>query len=247
LVAVTALAPAMKAAMLRIGARDLRRRPPGPLQTDAGALLNRQRDFPIYRMPTDVLNSLSQAIPVLLLAALFSPAAAGLYALTRSVLNLPSNIIGAAVGNVLYARFAELSREGKPLLPLLLRATGALLALAPVIIGLAWFAPPVFAFVFGDEWREAGHYAQWMALWLGVALANIPAVRLAPVIKAQSLLLVANILTLAARAAAMFGVAWTEGSAGTAVAVFSVVSLIANAVLIFALVQHCPKRSRTSK
>lgn len=249
LVAVTALAPAVKAAMLRIGARELRRPTPSLSRVEARARLFRHRDFPIYRMPTDVLNAASEAVPVIMLMALFSPAAAGLYALTRSVLNLPSNIIGAAVGNVIYARFAELSREGKPLLPLLLRATSALLAIAPVIIGLAWFAPPVFALVFGAEWREAGHYAQWMALWLGVALANIPAVRLAPVIRAQNLLLYTNIVILAARAAAMFGVAWMQGSASSAVAAFSIVSLIANAALVLALLQRCLQfdkgRSRT--
>ena len=239
LVTVTALAPAIKAVMLRMGARELRRPAPELSRVEAAAMLNRHRDFPVYRMPTDVLNALSQSVPILFLSALFSPASAGLYALTRSVLNLPSNIIGAAVGNVLYARFAELYRQGQPLSPLLLRSTGALLAFAPVIIGLAWFAPSVFAFVFGEEWREAGHYAQWMAWWLGVALANVPVVRLAPVINAQNVLLFANILILAVRAAAMFGVAWMDGSAGLAVAVFSVVSMIANSVLIVVLLQRC--------
>ena len=244
LVTVTTIAPAVKAAMLRTGARDLRRPAPGLNRTQAAALLRRHRDFPIYRMPTDLLNALSQAIPVLLLAALFSPIAAGLYVLTRSVMNLPSNIIGTAVGNVLYARFAELDREGQSLMPLLLRSTSALLALAPAIIVLAWFAPPVFAFVFGEEWREAGQYAQWMSLWLGVALANVPAVRLAPVIKAQRILLFVNILMLIARLAAMIWASSMQWSAISAVAAFSIVSLIANTTLIFAIAQRCLKHER---
>ena len=246
LVSVTTLAPGVKAALLRAGARGMRSPVPDLSRIEAVELLKKHRDFPIYRMPTDVLNAASQAVPVILLAALFSPAAAGLYVLTRSVLNLPTNIVGAAVGNVLYARFAELSREGKPLLPLLLRATGALLTLSPVIIGAAWFAPTVFAFIFGEEWRESGHYARWMALWIGVALANIPAVRLAPVIKAQKILLVANVLILGARVAAIAAVESIDGSAGAAVAVFSVVSLIANFALIVALVQSCNRFERKS-
>jgi len=247
LITFNAMAPAVKAVMLRIGVGELRRPAPDLTRAEALELLSRHRDFPLYRMPTDVLNAASQAVPVILLAALFSPAAAGLYALTRSVMNLPSNIIGQAVGNVLYARFAELTRNGKPLLPLLLKSTASLLALAPGIIGVAWFAPDIFAFVFGEEWREAGHYAQWMALWLGVSLANVPAVRLAPVIRAQNLLLVANILMLAARAAAMFGVEWMQGSAGSAVAVFSVVSLGANAALVLALMQRCLRYDRDTR
>ena len=238
LVTITALAPALKAVMLRAGAHDLRRKVSDHTRVDAREILHRHRDFPLFRMPTDVLNAASQAVPVTMLAALYSPTAAGLYALTRSVLSLPSNIIGQAVGNVLYARFAEMSREGRPLLPLLLRATFALLALAPIIIGLAWFAPLVFAYVFGDEWREAGHYARWMALWTGIVLANVPAVRLAPVIRAQSLLLFANVLILAVRVAAIFGTAWAGASARDAVAAFSVVSLVANVALVLVIVRR---------
>lgn len=130
LVTVTALAPATKALMLMIGAKEMRARNPGLTWREMKALLRKYRDFPIYRMPTDVLNSGSQAVPVIMLSALFSPAAAGLYVLTRSILNLPTNVLGAAVGNVIYARFAELDREGKPLLPLMMRSTFLLAWLA---------------------------------------------------------------------------------------------------------------------
>lgn len=241
LIVFNGLAPALKATLLRQGARDLRVQSPRLNRTDMLRLLRKYRDFPIYRVPTDVLNAGSQAIPVIMLAALFSPAAAGFYALTRTVLNLPINIVGTAIGNVLYARFAELNREGEPLLPLLLRFTAALLILSPIIIVLAWFAPIVFAFVFGEEWREAGRYAQWMALWLGVSLANIPAVRLAPVINAQNILLFANVLILILRTVSILGVAWIGGGAGLAVAAFSVVGLAANVSLIIALTLSCAK------
>lgn len=232
LVAVTSCAPAIQAALLTFGNRRRNKAAPRLQRGEALDLLRRHRDFPLFRVPTDVLNAASQSVPVILLAALFSPAAAGLYTLTRSVLNLPSNVIGAAVGNVLYARFAELARGDQPLLPLLLRATMALMALAPAIIGLAWFAPPVFAFLFGEEWREAGNYAQWMALWLGVSIANVPAIRLAPVIRAQKLLLMANVVILAMRFLGMYLVYLAGGDAGLAISVFSVVSLVANAGLI---------------
>lgn len=234
LVAVTSIAPSVQAALLGYGNRP-RKPVPRLLRAEAMALLRKHRDFPLYRVPTDVLNAASQSVPVILLAALFSPAAAGLYTLTRSVLNLPSNVIGAAVGNVIYARFAELARDHQPLMPLLLRATLALLALAPVIIGLAWFAPPVFAALFGEEWREAGYYARWMALWVGISIANVPAIRLANVIRAQNLLLIANALILVVRILGIYLVYIVDGHAALAVSVFSVVSLLANVGLIFVI------------
>lgn len=227
LVAVTSVAPSVHAFLLMLGTRK-REYVSRPLhRSDAAALLKEHRDFPLFRMPTDVLNSASQSVPVILLAALFSPAVAGLYTLTRSVLNLPSNIIAAAIRNPLYARFAELARDGNALTPLLLRSSASLLALVPVIVGLAWFAPGVFAFVFGDEWREAGSYARWMSLWLAVGIANVPATNVLPVIGGQSLLLIFNVLLLTVRLLSILGVYWLSGSALMAVAWFSVISAIA--------------------
>lgn len=247
LVAVTSIAPLVQAALLSSGRRETGASAPGMLREEAVALLRRHRDFPLYRVPTDVLNAASQAVPVIMLAALFSPAAAGLYTLTRSVLNLPSNVISAAIGNVLYAHYAELARAGRPLMPLLLRTTAGLLALAPVIIGGAWFAPALFAFVFGEEWREAGHYAQWMALWVGISIANVPAIRLAPVIHAQNLLLVASLLILVFRVLAMLAVFWSGQDATTAVAVFSLVSLVTNAGQIVMIVLATRRYEVSSK
>ena len=70
--------------------------------------------------------------------------------------NEASKAIGAAMGNVIYARFADLARENRSVTPLLLRSTAALLLLTPPILAATWFAPTVFAFVFGEEWRGAG-------------------------------------------------------------------------------------------
>src|SRR5699024_10099160 len=63
-------------------------------------------DFPIYRAPQDLLDSASQSMPVIMLTTLFSPAAAGFFTIGRTVLRLPTNLIGKAVGDVFYPRIA---------------------------------------------------------------------------------------------------------------------------------------------
>ncbi len=161
------------------------------------ALASAHRDFPVYRAPTDMLNAASQSIPVIILAALFSPAAAGAYVLARSVLNLPANILGSAIGNVLYARFAEMARDNKPVAPLATKATLFLLLPSPVILLGAQFAPEVFGFVFGEEWTVSGIYARWMAIWIVLLIANVASVRILPVIGKQDLHLVFNIIVFA--------------------------------------------------
>lgn len=226
LVAVTSLAPATQAAVLgfqrsnfgvhtfyKSGDRERMR-----------VLLRKYSDFPLYRAPTDILNSASQSVPVLMLAALFSPAVAGLYTLTRSVLNLPTNLVYAAIGNVLYARFAELSRAGIRLSPLLRRSTLGLAGLVPFIIGSAWFAPPLFSFAFGQDWLEAGYYARWMALWIATGIVSVPATRIVPVIKRQGALMILNAVLLIVRILTFVIAYWFSVPALTAVAWFSVAS-----------------------
>src|SRR5690554_2213898 len=56
------------------------------------------RDFPLYRAPQLLVNSLGFALPTLLLTATFGAAAAGFYAVTQMVMGLPSALIGRAVG-----------------------------------------------------------------------------------------------------------------------------------------------------
>lgn len=241
LVIVSSIAPALQAGLLILGSRrgkapSLPQRPEASEPRDAKALLMAHRDFPLYRVPTDVLNAASQSVPVILLATFFSPYAAGLYALTRTVLNLPFNIIGTAAGNVLYTRFAEVAHSGQRLTPIIVRTTLAFFAFAPVIVGVAYFFPDIFAFMFGKQWREAGQYGQWMSLWIAVALANLPTIRAAPVIKGQHLMLILNILMLVSRILAIVAGATFYGDALSSVILFSIVSAVGNLILIGLLI-----------
>lgn len=244
LIGVTSAAPALQSALLHFGLRN-RAIPSPPVSASAMvSLLKKHKDFALYRMPTDTLNAASQSVPVVLLAALFSPAVAGLYTLTRIVFNLPLNVISASIGNVLYARFAEQARNGEPILPLLVRSTAALLAITPMIIGFAWFAPAVFAFVFGEEWREAGNYARWVSLWIGVGIATVPAVRCIPVIDKQKVALIFNVALAALRVFSIVAIYWLSGSAIMAVASFSVVSALMNALMIIIFIWYAARFDR---
>lgn len=227
LVAVTSLAPALQATLLRLGSRKRYGPPPSLTRPQALALLHAHRDFPLYRTTTDMLSAASQAVPVILLTALYSPAAAGLYVLARTVVNLPLNIIGSAIGNVFYSHMAEMSRNGRPIFLFVARSALALL-LGPggVTLLAALFFPSVFAFVFGEAWRLAGHYAQWMSLCIVGVLANIPAVRALPVIGKQSIHLIFNAVIMVGGAAGLLVGHGTFGTAIASVASFSIVTTL---------------------
>lgn len=233
LVTVTSIAPAVQALLLARGTRSSMSATSPSTRRDAAALLKTHRDFPLYRMPTDVLSAVAQTSPVLLLSVLFSPAAAGLYVLARSVVNLPLNVVGSAVGNVFYARLAEMARAKVPLFPFVLNATlFQLLVPGGITLVAALIFPPLFTLIFGEPWRPAGEFAQWMSLWVVCMLTNIPGVRALPVIGRQSVHLLFNaLLTIGGVVGILAGRALWQTAFG-AVAAYSVVTAAIYAVQI---------------
>ena len=191
------------------------------------------RDFPLYRAPQHLLNSFGMAVPMLLLASTFGSAAAGYYAITQTVMGLPSILIGKAVGDVFYPRVAESIRVGRRADQEIVRATGALLAAGAVPFGLILLAgPTLFGFVFGEEWEQSGQYARWLVPLFLLNLANKPAVAAIAPLGQQGKLLVYEVLaTIAKCAGFLCGFFWL-GEPLAAVALFSLAGSGAYVVLI---------------
>ncbi len=122
----------------------------------------RYRQFPYFSTWGGLLNTIGMQLPPLLFAVLFSPAAAGIYALAHRVLSLPMSLVGQAIGNVFLSRAAEAQREGNlALLVAKVHEKLAQIAMPPVLV-LAVVGPDLFVWVFGSEWREAGVFARLM-------------------------------------------------------------------------------------
>src|SRR5699024_6707922 len=123
-------------------------------------------DFPLYRAPEQFLNAASNGLPVLMLTAFFGPASAGFYSIGRTVLRLPTQLIGKSVGDVFYPRIAEAYNNKENIVNLIKRATLALAGVGIIPYGIIiLFGPQLFSLVFGNDWVIAGEYARWLALW----------------------------------------------------------------------------------
>ena len=196
-------------------------------------LAKKHKDFPIYRGPEVFLFSISSNIPVLMLSAFFGPASAGFYAIGRTVLRVPSRLIGEAVGNVFYPRIAEASNKGENLTQLIKRATFVLGVVGIIPYGLIiLFGPFLFGLVFGSDWSVAGEYARWIALGSFFLFMNRPSVRALPVLKAQRFHLFYTIITLVIRTCALAIGFFVFKSDFIAVALFGLSDAIINIFLI---------------
>jgi O-antigen/teichoic acid export membrane protein len=132
-------------------------------------------------------------------AILFSSSAAGFYVLAHRVLATPISVIGGAVASVFFSKAAEAHRENK-LSELIYNVLDKLICLAmPATLFLIITAPDLFSFIFGEEWRVAGQYAQWMAPWLCVQFCYSPISTTFEAIEKQRLGLILQIVLFISR------------------------------------------------
>ena len=196
-------------------------------------LAKRYKDFPLYLAPQHFLNAVSQNLPVAILAGLFGPTAAGLYALGRGVMTLPATLVAQSVGTVFLPRVAKAVADGNPICPLIIKATLGLSAagLLPFATVFA-FGPWLFSFIFGQEWTLAGEYARWLSLLYFFNFINRPSVAAISVLGLQRGLLVYELFSTGTKFLALYLGFRIYGSAEAAVALFAASGAIAYAYLI---------------
>jgi O-antigen/teichoic acid export membrane protein len=246
LIVLAALGHALHAALLYFGAQ--RRYQCNTVTSEVTSdsmvqLAHQYKDFPLYRAPQNFINAGSQSLPVLMLAAFFGPAAAGFYTLAKMVMGMPSTLLGKAVNDVFYPRITEAAHNGEDLAKHIFRATGALLVIGIVPFGLVvLFGPWLFDFVFGEEWAIAGEYARWLAVFFLFNFINKPSVAAVPVLGIQRGLLIYEIFSTGGKVIGLVaGFYWFQSDV-LAVALFSLVGVLAYAVMMLWIVVYAARR-----
>ncbi|MBN2345008.1 MAG: oligosaccharide flippase family protein [Candidatus Aminicenantes bacterium] len=162
------------------------------------------RDFPMFSTPQNLLNAVSQHLPLLLLAKFFGPAVAGFYVLAVRSVQTPMNLFLTSLRQAFFQKASELHNRGGDTWSLFRLTTLHLLAMAALpTLAVVLFGPSLFAFVLGGRWLTAGAYARWLVLWQGLMFANVPAVFFAQVLRKQKEVLLVDVVLLFARALAI--------------------------------------------
>ena len=139
------------------------------------ALIRRYRKFPFLGSPASLLNVLSLQAPYLVIPAIFASAVAGMYFLVFRVLMLPIALVGESMMEVFRSRAMEDLKDYGTCRPLFIKTLLSLtvIGLPPALL-LILFGQEIFAFVFGEDWREAGLYAAILAPMALFRLACAP-------------------------------------------------------------------------
>lgn len=196
-------------------------------------------DFPAFRAPQNLINSMSVHLPVLLFATFLGPQAAGHYILARLVIGVPTNLAGKAIGEAYYPWITKASQNDGNIQVLLKRDTAILILLGTIPLGvLIFYGPYLFSGVFGVQWATAGEYSRWLAVFYFFNFINRPCVAAIPALKLQKGLLHYELVSTSCKLLVLlFGVIWLENGIHS-VAMYAAVGALCYTSLIAWVLHH---------
>ena len=197
-------------------------------------LAKRYVKFPLYSMPSALLNLLSVHIPIFVLSAFYSQEVIGLYGLGHRVLNLPVYVIGQSVGDVFFQKISELRNDLKALSETTFSVFRNMLLIGLIPIGtLTLFGGEIFALIFGNEWYIAGQYAEVLSPWILMVFSTSPLSRIFFVLEKQDKGFLFNVILIIVRGLSLFIGCLLFSDAYYTILLFSIVSTLA--WMIFAI------------
>jgi O-antigen/teichoic acid export membrane protein len=125
------------------------------------ALAKRYKDFPKYSMWAILANTLSLHLTNILISSFYSVVTLGFYSLVQRVLGMPSSLIGNSIGQVFFQQATKEKQETGKAIKTFNSTVKKLIIIGLPSFGILFFiVEDLFAFVFGEEWRIAGTYAE---------------------------------------------------------------------------------------
>lgn len=124
-------------------------------------MAKRYKSFAMMSLPAEIINSIANQMPIILLARHFDQAVVGMYSMTMRAISAPLAVISVAILDVFKERLAR-AYQTKDGAAALMRKTAQVLALiiVPLLAALYPFLPEMFEKIFGLEWKPAGSFAQ---------------------------------------------------------------------------------------
>ncbi|MDW7731263.1 MAG: oligosaccharide flippase family protein [Methanolobus sp.] len=161
--------------------------------------LKRHRKFPLIDSWSALLNSISWQLPAFLLAFFFSPAIVGFYSLGFRLLQMPMNFVGKSLSQVFFQRASIAKSENK--LSSLVENVFRILVVVGMfpILTVTIVGSDIFSVVFGQDWTEAGVYAQILSIWAFLWFISSPLSSIYVVLEEQKFGLKFNIFNFATR------------------------------------------------
>jgi O-antigen/teichoic acid export membrane protein len=174
--------------------------------TELKKVILKYYNFPIYGLPSALINVLGGSLAVPILADIYTTENAGYFVLARQVLSLPVAFVGKSVGDVFHSEVAIYARDKPEEVKTFFLKTAkklAVLTLLPSLLVIV-IAPTVSPVIFGQSWAITGILISIIAPWAWSELIVSSLSRLVFVFNGQRVKLFYDILALASVILALY-------------------------------------------
>lgn len=161
-------------------------------------VLVRYKRYPLYSTPSNLVYTLGNDLPMLIILAYFGSFEVGLFGLANNIINIPLGFVGMSVSQVFFAEAAKIGKHNPTELKnisIKLISKLAIFGFIPLLFVFI-FGPQVFSFVFGNEWYKAGEYAGVLSVMVYFHLLILPIGRLLEILELQKFGLLFNVFRL---------------------------------------------------
>lgn len=166
---------------------------------------DRYKKFPIYNIWGQFFNVASVQLPIVIFTVLFSAEVVGYYSLGHRILSLPMVLIGQSVASAFLERAAKVRGDEEELKRITLDIYKKLLFIGALGMSfVTFYGNFLFSFVFGEAWKEAGVYAQYISIWIIFQLSVSPISSIFSILERQGEGLFWNIMLFLSRISVLF-------------------------------------------
>lgn len=192
----------------------------------------RHKKFPMFETWSCLFYGFSVHLPTFVLSAFFDPHVVGLYSLTFRVFNMPMWLLSESISHVLFPTASKEFNSTGDISSIVSKAFKRLVQLGSFpIITLGFFGPMIFVYVFGDQWLEAGVFAQILSAGTLFVFITSPLSVVFNILDRQDVSLIFSASFIVARFAALFAGA-KIGDPRIAIALYVVVSVLGWSLLL---------------
>jgi O-antigen/teichoic acid export membrane protein len=194
-----------------------------------------------FNTPQGIIETLQLSGTVWMLNVCFGDSTTGLYFMCWKIIQAPVNLISNTVFLTHYNKASELKKNGQSYRPLILSTAKALMLFSGIgALFIVAFAPALFAFVFGEEWRASGEMARWLAPFFVLNFSVSPFSFTAILEHAQNKALGLNIIDVILKLGALY-IGFLMNSVIWAIGLYSLVSSFMYLITFFWYLQLAKK------
>lgn len=123
------------------------------------------REYVLFQYPSGFVNNLGIEYPTQYFGRTFTSQELGSYSMCERVLKLPLRLIAAPISTVYFRTASEYHRGGKNLADFTYQMVSRILLISVLPVAIFMFiGEPLFVFVLGEKWREAGSLATFLII-----------------------------------------------------------------------------------